>query len=123
MSIQTPESIPQERNGATREDRNGRIEDRPETVEVHESPSTQSVPTFPLSGSSLWGSIVSPIIKKLWEVPTIQLSTYYGSPNQPGRPVRRNSQAWLLAVYLSVFSTGSGVVSSSRKILHIEGSR
>lgn len=38
---------------------------------------------------SLWGSIVNPI-KKLWEVPTIYLSTFYGLPNQAGRPVSIN---------------------------------
>lgn len=39
------------------------------------------------NASSLWVSIFNPI-KKLWEIPTIHLSTYYGLPNQPGRPVR-----------------------------------
>lgn len=45
-------------------------------------------PTFSsTNSSSFWGSIFNPI-KKLWEIPTIHLSTYYGLPNQPGRPVR-----------------------------------
>lgn len=34
---------------------------------------------------TVWSSIIAPI-KRFWEVPAIHLSTYYGTPNQLGRP-------------------------------------
>lgn len=77
------------------------------TVQIIEG---ASLPAFPQlsSTSSLWSSIVGPI-KKLWEVPTIHLSTYYGLPNQAGRPVRiilydlnRETEKGSFSVFLSI---------------------
>lgn len=50
-------------------------------------PSLVSPPTAaaPATFGGMWQSLIAPI-KKFWEVPTIHVSTYYGTANQLGRP-------------------------------------
>lgn len=49
---------------------------------------TAAAAVAPELPTSLWGSVMMPI-RKLWELPSIRISTFYGSANQLGRPVSK----------------------------------